>query len=283
MNKLNILSWNIEHFNGRGGIDKNNRRKRQDRVDRVAQFIKGKKPDIFGLSEVEGKVVHSSMTRILSGYTFSITEGRQSQEILIGVKHGITSFFTQRNEFKKSNPHLRPGALLTVTMSNQHIPILFMHLKSMPSPEGFGLRDAMFDKAFRLKKSLDKAAKRNGQEQSNFIILGDMNTMGMNYEGKKFDIPSQHEIDITAKRFKRRGMTHLSKDHTATFNNGSKSRYLPADLDHVFAADHLKFTNAGQRTDVHVGGWAEFNATKDQDKWINQFSDHAPLTLTLKF
>ncbi|QPJ61544.1 MAG: endonuclease/exonuclease/phosphatase family protein [Candidatus Nitronauta litoralis] len=282
MSKLSILSWNLEHFNGRGGIDKNSRQKRQNRVERVCKFIKDKKPDVFGLSEVEGKDVHSKMTKILSGYTFSITEGRQTQELLIGVKHGITSFFTQRNEFKRSNPNLRPGALLTVTMNDQHIPILFTHLKSMPSPEGFGLRDAMFDKAFSLKRSLDKLAKHSGQKQSNFIILGDMNTMGMNYEGKQFDIPGPHEIKIVANRFRRRGMTHLSKTHTATFNNGSKSRYAPADLDHVFAADHLQFMNAGQGADVHVGGWAELCSVKDQDKWIHEFSDHAPLSLTLK-
>ena len=153
MVNLKILSWNIEHFNGTGGIDKSNRKAREKRVERVTKLIKDEKPDVFGLSEVEGKLIHSKMTRLLPGYVFNITEGRQSQEILIGVKHGLTAFFAQRNEFKRSNPSLRPGALLTITIKDIDIPILFIHLKSMPSPEGFGLRDAMFEKDFNLKKA----------------------------------------------------------------------------------------------------------------------------------
>jgi len=282
MASIKIISWNVEHFNGTGGIDKNNKQARLDRVERIANTIKAEAPDVFALSEVEGKIVYSSMTRILPNYVFNITEGRQTQEILVGVKHGHTAFFSQRNEFKRSNPSLRPGALLTITIDDKDIPILFVHLKSMPSPEGFGLRDAMFDKAFNLKKALDKAARRNGQNASNLIVLGDMNTMGMDYAGREKDIPGKLEIDTIASRFKRRGMTHLGKNHHATFNNGSNSSYKPSDLDHVFAAKHLNFKSVTDGGFVDVGGWAKLTRTSDQDKWINDFSDHAPITLTLK-
>ncbi len=279
MKHLKILSWNIEHFDGHGGKDKNNKTKRKDRVKRVCEFLKAEDPDIFGLSEVEGKVVHEQITAILPDYTFSITEGRQSQELLIGVKHGLTSFFTQRNEFRRSNPYLRPGALLTVTVNNEHYPILFTHLKSMPSPEGFGLRDAMFDKALNLKKALDKVAKK---KQSNFIILGDMNTMGLNYVGKKYDIKANIELLNLKKRFRKLDMTFIKKDHGTTFNNGSKSSYKPSDLDHVIAANHLRFVGFSKGAKVYVGGWAKKKTSKDKDKWIAEFSDHAPLSFTLK-
>ncbi|MEK9629753.1 MAG: endonuclease/exonuclease/phosphatase family protein [Nitrospinota bacterium] len=238
MADIKILSWNIEHFNGLGGIDKKNKRARENRVVEVSKIIKKEKPDVFGLSEVEGKEVHGKMTRLLPGYVFNITEGRQTQEILIGVRHGITAFFSQRNEFKRSNPNLRPGALLTLTINDKDIPILFTHLKSMPSPEGFGLRDAMFDKAFNLKKSLDKVAQKKGQNAANLIILGDMNTMGFNYEGRQYDFTGPDEIKVITKRFKRRGMVLLPKNYGATFSNGSKSRYPDSDLDHVIVANN---------------------------------------------
>lgn len=283
MTELKILSWNIEHFNGTGGIDKNNKVERLNRVNNVANYLKDEAPDIFALSEVEGIIVFEKMTQILPNYVFSLTEGKQSQEILIGVKHGITAFFTQRNEFKRNNPFLRPAALLTVKKGDVIIPILFSHLKSMPSPEGFGLRDAMFEKIFGLKKALDKVARENGKDAANFIVLGDMNTMGLDYEGKNNDIDSSREIDVVARRFKRRGMVHLKKDHPNTFNNGSDSIYPKSDLDHVFASKHLKFNTVSSNALVEVGGWAKYSNKSEQDDWINKFSDHAPITITLKF
>ncbi|MFS4493750.1 endonuclease/exonuclease/phosphatase family protein [Maribacter sp. 2308TA10-17] len=282
MSTLNILSWNVEHFNGKGGMDKRNRKARLDRVERVANFIASESPDIFALSEVEGKIVHAKMTSILPNYVFNITEGRQSQQILVGVKHGLTAFFTQRNEFKRSNPYLRPSALLTITIDGKNIPILFSHLKSLLSPEGFGLRDAMFSKVFSLKRALDKVARRNGNEFANFIVLGDMNTMGMDYEGKDKDISSAFEVEIVTNRFRRRGMVRLEKNHPTTFNNGSDSSYPQTDLDHVFAAKHLQFKPVSGNGFVDVGGWAKFDDVVQQDKWIEDFSDHTPIKLTLE-
>ncbi len=85
MADLSILSWNIEHFNGKGGIDKKNRQARLKRVDRVAGLLKDANPDVFGLSEVEGSIVYDAFVDKLSGYGFHITEGNQSQEILMLV------------------------------------------------------------------------------------------------------------------------------------------------------------------------------------------------------
>jgi hypothetical protein len=222
----------------------------------------------------------------MPGFTLHITEGPQSQEILIGVRGGLTAFFTQKNEFKRSNPALRPGALLTVRDGDVHVPILFTHLKSMPSPEGFGLRDAMFKKMFALKKKLDKASQSlSGKKTSraNFIVLGDMNTMGMDYLGKQDDIPGKREIEVVTRKFANKStkMVVLPKSSDATWFNGSKSKLPPSNLDHVFAADHLDFKKDYGGVVVNVGGWAELPSEHEKDQWIAKFSDHAPLTFTL--
>lgn len=282
---LKIISWNIEHFNGSGGQDRTNRTLRLQRVEKVAQFIAAQSPDIFGLSEVEGALVYGKFTQLLPDYTFNITEGRQSQEILIGVRNNLTAFFTQRNEFKRNNPYLRPGALLTVRSGSIHVPILFTHLKSMPSPEGFGLRDAMFEKIFKLRLELNKAERAlNGvpDANANFIVVGDMNTMGMDYFRNQHDIPMDREITVVKSKFKSRKMDALIKSYPHTFFNGSASKYPPSELDHVFAARHLKFDildAAG--SEVQIGGWAEKLTDPEKDQCINEFSDHTPLIFTL--
>jgi endonuclease/exonuclease/phosphatase family metal-dependent hydrolase len=282
---LKIMSWNIEHFNGAGGIDRDNRTRRLDRVDRVLDLIETEAPDVFGLSEVEGKMVYEKFTNRLSGYTLNITEGPQSQEILVGVRSGLTAFFTQKNEFRRNNLHLRPAALLTIRDGDMHVPILFTHLKSAPSPEGFGLRDAMFLKVFELKKKLDKAAKglNPASPKAHFIVAGDMNTMGLDYESDENDIAGVREIEVVKNRFRRRGMNDLSKSHPHTYNNGSGSSYPPSDLDHVFAARHLQFRRTGAlNSEVRVAGWAEQPGVAETDAWINAFSDHAPLIFILE-
>lgn len=287
---LKILSWNIEHFDGIGGQATRGADRdaviaaRRGRLERIIGLLRQEDPDVFGLSEVEGREVHGRLTREMPGYVFNVTEGRQSQEILIGVRHGLTAFFTQRNEFKRSNPYLRPGALLTLTLNrDEDVPILFTHLKSGPNPEGFGLRDAMFEKIFNLRNSLNRAVRGAGRGAANFIVLGDMNTMGMDYDGTRNDIERTREVEVVTRRFGRRGMTRLSKTHGATFSNGSGSRLPDSDLDHVFAADHLvdRFQEIGNGHRVRVAGWAELPAGSRRDDWIRDFSDHAPLIFTL--
>ena len=268
---LSVLSWNVEHFTG----DKTG--SRADRVNRVADLVAQTNPDVFAIMEVESGAVFSGFVSRLPDYHFAITEGRQTQEILVGMRHGITAFMTQKNEFKRNNPGLRPGALVTVTTpGGEHLPILFNHLKSMPSPEGFGLRDAMVEKAFRLKKAIDKSAQNLGTP-ARMILVGDLNTMGMNLKDSDRDISAAHEIERFERRFARYGMVLKDKTHSATFNNGSSSSYPPSDLDHVFATENLSFADMGGGKAVRVAGWAEEPSVAAQDTWIAEYSDHAPL------
>ncbi|MCE8005746.1 endonuclease/exonuclease/phosphatase family protein [Aestuariivita sp.] len=267
---LRILFWNVEHFTGKG------RGARADRVARVADLIAGEDPDIFALMEVSGASVFTEFTARFPGYTFSVTEGTQVQEILIGVRGGLTAFFTQRNEFKRSNPNLRPAALLSVTTPGEEtLSLLFSHLKSLPSPEGFGLRDAMFDKVRGLKKAIDRASDGQGK----FILLGDLNTMGLNMTYSDADMTGDEEIARLDRILAARDLLRQTKTHPHTFNNGSASSYPPADLDHVYATPNLDFADQGQGATVRVAGWAE---AADADAWITSYSDHAPLIFELR-
>ena len=47
---------------------------------------------------------------MMPDYNFFVTEGAETQEILVGISSGHTGFVTQRTEFKAGNP---AGARLT--------------------------------------------------------------------------------------------------------------------------------------------------------------------------
>ena len=214
----------------------------------------------------------------LPDYTFHLTEGPQTQEIFVGVRKNLQAFFSQKTTFKSGASMLRPGALLTITKHGHNYSLLFLHLKSMTVPKGFGLRDDMTQRAMDFKKTLDKAHKKKGLPgKSNFIFLGDLNTMGMNLTFSKKDISAQEEIDRLSKRLaaKSVSMRILSKTDP-TYWPGSQSDYPIGDLDHVVAANHLQFKSFSG-TEVDVRGWVEKSTDNQKDKWAEKFSDHALL------
>ncbi|MEX0286919.1 MAG: endonuclease/exonuclease/phosphatase family protein [Paracoccaceae bacterium] len=272
---LKVLSWNVEHFDGKGTGS------RADRVTRVAAAIKDVDPDIFAVMEVEGSDVFNEFTQTFATYTLTITEGRQSQEILVGLRHGLTAFVTHRTEFKRNNPFLRPGALVTI-QGDAGIPLslLFTHLKSSPTPEGFGLRDAMVGKARNLKKAIDDGlTKTQGLPpySGRFILVGDLNTMGMNLTYSPKDLDGAEEIERLDRVLASRKVRRLSTSHPFTYNDGSNSSYPQSLLDHVYASENLDFAAQTGGAEVRVAGWAEKTTVAEQDQWIDEFSDHAPL------
>ena len=250
-----------------------------ERKPRVVQFIKDQKPDIIAIYEVEGKEVYADLVSKMKEYNFHITEGAQVQEILVGVKHGITAFFTQKTEFKSGSSYLRPGALLTVNMDDELYSLLFLHTKSGPNPKGFGLRDDMLRKSLRFRKTLDKAsASENG---SNYIFMGDLNTMGMKYPfGKSIDFSLElKHVDSLASHYYK--MRRLTKTYDFTYCSGSESHYPKSDLDHVYASKHLQFKQFSG-SDVRVIGWVNADTDKTMDKWIDEYSDHALLYMEVQ-
>ncbi len=278
---FSVLSWNIEHLSG----------KTAGRVKRVVTALKAENPDVFALYEIEGKDIYQDISSRMQGYSFHITEGPQTQEILVGVKGKFTAFFSQRVQFKSGNDRLRPGAMLSIKLDSKDYTLLFLHLKSLTKPVGLGLRDDQFERIFKLKKKLDKNLPAN--KRANLIALGDLNTMGMNYRGRKHDIPASVELDKLDKDMKRNSvkMRRLGKTTPNTWSNGSTSSYTPSNLDHVVVSDHMafKFWNNKMpvnedpsdcppgKSEVDVRGWVDQASIAKQDKWIKEYSDHSYL------
>lgn len=266
---FSLASWNVEHFKGQ-----------PNRVNRVVDFLNnnrgGNRPDIFALYEVEGKEVYSSLVSKMAGYSFHITEGRQTQEILVGVRSNITAFFTQKVEFRAGNAYLRPGALLSVRKGGVDYSILFLHTKSSTDPVGLGLRDDMFTKAVKFRRKMERKTG-TAQWQSRYMFLGDLNTMGMKYPYQR-GIQADTELRKLDKESKKARMVRLEKTAPNTWFNGSNSRYDPSDLDHVVASTNLRFRQySGQP--VSVRGWVDQATTASKDNWIARYSDHALLYL----
>jgi endonuclease/exonuclease/phosphatase family metal-dependent hydrolase len=255
-------SWNVEHF-----------KDDPTRVARVVDFIQAQKVDVFGLYEVEGKRVFGELTQRMPGWQFHITEGSQTQEILVGVRGGISAFFTQRTEFKSGNTFLRPGALLTVTLRGRDVTILFLHTKSDSAPIGLGLRDDQFTRAFEFRKTLVEAARRRGTPAPGYLFLGDLNTMGMDYPFER-RIIAEFELKKLDRDAKKAGMRRLPKNATQTWSNGPKSKLPPAELDHLVASNDVQFKRFGD-AEVDVRGWPQLKTPAEQAAWIATHSDHA--------
>lgn len=272
---FSVASWNVEHF----GRTSPNSSKPNKAIGPIIDFLANQKADVVAVYEVVGRMVFDEVTKRMPGYQFHITEGPQTQEILVGVKKSISAFFSQKTTFRSGSSMLRPGALLTITVDGVNYPLLFLHLKSMTAPKGFGLRDDMFERAIKFRKSLDKAHKAKGLKgKSNFIFLGDLNTMGMDLTFSKKDISADEEIDRLSKRLRGKSvdMGILEKSSEGTYWPGSKSSYPIGNLDHVVAANHIKFKKFSGNP-VAVRGWVEESTDSKRDSWSKRFSDHSLL------
>ena len=225
---FSVVSWNVKHFKGE-----------KARVETVVELLQDQNPDVFALYEVTGADVFRVMTEKFPGYIFQITEGPQTQEILVGIRSTLTAFITQRVSFKAGATHMRPGLLATITKDEINYSLLFLHLASSTMPRGMGLRDEMLQRALKFRHTLDEAY--GGKHKANYIFLGDLNTMGMDYPYDK-DIDADTELRKWRSRASRYyGMRMLEKTHDQTWSGGSNTLYAPANLDHVFAAKHLQF------------------------------------------
>lgn len=267
---FSVASWNVEHF-----------KDDPSRVNRVVDLVNAQNPDVFGLYEVEGATVFGALVDKMPNYTFQITEGVQTQEILVGIKKPLTAFITQKTEFRSGTTHMRPGQLVTIVKNGKNYALLFLHLSSGTDPRGMGLRDDMLERAFEFRKALDSAG--GGIGKARYLFLGDLNTMGMTYP---FDQSIEPEFELkkwdkyAAKA--KIAMRRLPKSHDATFFNGSTSSLPPSNLDHVYASTNLTFKTFphpanGTRVEVDVRGWVNEATDAKKDAWIGKFSDHSLL------
>jgi exonuclease III len=261
---FSVASWNVEHFRSQGV---------RSRVEDVVRFLGDQRPDVFALYEVEGKEVFDALTEMMPTYTFHITEGRQVQEILLGVRTNLTAFFTQKTEFKSGDSLLRPGALLTVKVSEVPYTLLFLHTKSGTDPRGLGLRDDMLNRALDFAATLERRASDGNPV--NYIFLGDFNIMGMQYRYvRDRDIVATQELRKLEHGAKRRRMKVLDKDEPNTWWGGGK--LAPSNLDFVVARSHIPFKKFGD-AEVSVRGWPKLADPAEQLQWVRDLSDHGLL------
>jgi hypothetical protein len=264
---FSVASWNVEHFKNVGATNE----------ERVA-FIVEQDPDVLAIYEVEGAEVWRELMEGMPGYSFFITEGQNAQEILLGTRSGMTAFVTQKIEFQSRDAFMRPGALMTVRVDKVDYTLLFLHVASMPAARGFGLRADMIERAFDFKTDvLDKIT----ENKTNFMVLGDLNTMGLDYVYGRVGTTRKlrHERvearqEISRLRFlaEESGMRVLDKTHDVTWRDGRRR----SNLDHVIASAPLKFKKFGG-AEVDVRGWPKLANEADQKTWIERYSDHALL------
>ncbi len=262
---FSVAIWNIEHF-GQGF--------NQARVERAINYLLQQDADIYGLFEISSGKVYQTIMRLMPEYTFYVTEGEQTQEILIAVRTGITVFLTQKTTFKSGQTTLRPGVLVTPCVDGEYYPLLFLHLKSLPDPKGFGLRSDMLKRAFDFRNILNDANPNAGP--ANYMFLGDLNTMGLDFSFNRKLITGNSELNTLDKMATRRQMIRLRKSHELTWWNGSANYAPGSNLDHVVAAEHLTF-NEINGSAVSVRGWITESIIANQQKWIADYSDHCLL------
>jgi hypothetical protein len=261
---FSVASWNVEHM---GDGDPRNPTR--------MEFVAKQRPDVLALYEVEGRNVWREVMAAFPKYSFFITEGQNTQEILVGIGPRVTGFLTQRVEFQSRDAFMRPGAFLTVKAGEHNYSLLFLHLASMTDARGFGLRADMIDRALKFKGVLDAAAGG----QANFMFLGDLNQMGLDFvhgkqEGRLQRVSVTAELELARLRYEAglAGMRVLPKTRTMTWRDSERT----SDLDWVVAADHLQFRAFAGGGEVDVRGWPALT-TGRQLKWTRDFSDHGLL------
>lgn len=262
---FSVLSMNVEHFS----------RENTDEA-KVVAHLKKRNPDVFGLYEVEGSDIYDFVTEHFPGYITLITQGQQSQEILVACRKSFQKInFVQRHEFQAGNPALRPGALLSFESAGEVYGLLFLHTDSGSDAPAFGNRAEMFDHAFNLKTALDKKTGANAK----FMTLGDLNTMGLKYPGQKksdLRVADGLETENLQSLAMKVNMRVLTKSYPATHFS---DRFGESNLDHILASTALKFRQFSQGSQTHevvVDGWNRLTG-EAREYYLANISDHCAL------
>jgi hypothetical protein len=259
---FSVASWNVKHF-----------KSTKARVDLALAFLKKQNPDIFALYEVFGKEVFLELVKQFPGYSFHITEGERSQEVLLGIRNSVNAFITQKLEFSSGCTTVCPGLLATVMYNGSLYPMLFMNIDSSPTVEGIGHRYELMQRAFKYRGRLDKLAWEQGDAKVNYIFLGDLEIMGMRHPYGRDIAPETELRKWDEEECKKYNMKRLKKNHNLTYMSCDGSE--KGDYDQVYAAEHLKFTKFGD-SEIDVRGWVTEPEDK-QKEWREKYSVHSLL------
>ncbi len=259
---------NMQHFKGV-----------KARVDRLVDYLQMTDADVIGILEVTGRAVYPALSARMNTHAWVQSDhpadkfkgGRESQKILIGVRKTYGSFASVLSQFRTWNPYLRPGVFMTVdTPAGQQLNFLFIHNKSGGTADGLGTRQKQFNSILKLAKKVP-----------NFIVLGDYNTMGMEYPYVP-DVEAHHELRWLDGRLKSRKLRRLSKTVAWTWNpNPYKSTYPRSDLDHVIASTSLDFSTFKNGASVRVDGPDENSTPEEIQAYREHFSDHSALYIEI--
>lgn len=88
---FSVISWNVEHFGAKGTSHKPTKP-----IPPIVDNLASHNADVIAVYEVIGAHIFSEVVAKMPNYHLHITEGPQAQEILVGVKRNLTSFFTQK-------------------------------------------------------------------------------------------------------------------------------------------------------------------------------------------
>jgi Endonuclease/Exonuclease/phosphatase family len=266
--KYSVLTWNVEHF-------KNS----TSRIKTVADSIAAFKPDIFAIFETEELNLPLLIRQYFPNYNFYLTDGPETQEIMLGVKDGLFTqvVFTQKREFDVGNSRLRPGALLNLKKGVKEYNHLFLHMDSGTDAAAFGNRFEMFDKIENLIKALQRA-----DANANLVVAGDFNTMGMFFPDSRkasLRVSDLDEIDGVGKIMQKLNLQFGIKNFATTWKSSSSGK--ESNLDHVLHTSNLKLKNFGNLAggglyQVQVKGWHQLTGAAQQNFLLN-ISDHCML------
>ena len=146
---FSVCSWNVEFFGSKRPGE--SRAQVENRINEVFDLLSRPEiqSDVFAIYEVNGAQVFQKVTDAFPDYSWQITEGPGTQQILVGFR--IPAFVTQRVEFSRGfTGPLRPGLLVTVPHEGQIYPMLFLHLKAADAAIDFGVRAYQHEKVRRL-------------------------------------------------------------------------------------------------------------------------------------
>jgi hypothetical protein len=270
---IRVAFWNIENFRGNW-----------DRLETVTREVAAFRPDIFCFCEITDKATMRYLVRqVFDDYDFGVSDGTGRIELLVGWRRNTFdhALFTQRREFQSGNQYLRPGALLSVMILEQYYTFLFMHADSGTEYEkDYKNRQEMFENVWKLKSSL-KAIEGRFSEL-NFMVIGDLNTMGHNGSNGVSAIDGASEIAKLREDAAANGMRLLDKTHdrTLAWDRSANGEYKYSNLDHMLATENMKFKTLsgsnGVRAPVRVRGWVDVEEN-DQSEFIEKVSDHTPI------
>lgn len=282
-NKFSAMFWNVEHF----GRDPEELLTPEERVDLVANHISGLDPDLFCLCEVYDKAAFRGLLmNQFSDYDFAVTDDKANMNLVVGWRRGKFEqvVFTQRGELQAGRERLRPGALTSVKFGKEWFNFLFLHLKAASDPSAYETRQNMFGKIWCLKCALERIS-----EDTKFVVMGDLNTVGKDRDGQSPGVSTDEELQQLEEDAQSNGMRRLPKTHRITWPGNS---YPEGNLDHVLATENVCFQGQGEAEDVpttpatgretveaevRVSGWNTLKNDEDRQEFIDNISDHSSL------